>query len=273
MARYYSDLDKSKKTLEDILNSPTRKVLEDLHHYDRLRESLATAANSPMHKDLDDIFNNPIRKAVEDIINNPFYHLHEGMKSSSYRAIADQIKEARWFKEQMETLVNAPHMRFDSIGVVVPRFDEQQPPSKKTDLCLDEVNENKVISVMMPFKVELDLTYHAIIAAVKSLGMDIECLRADDGNAAKPGFMLRNIVDLIVASRLVVADITRYNPNVMYEIGIAHTYGKEVVLISQQVDDLPSNISHNRVLKYLPNKEGYQMLTKELAQIMMNTLK
>jgi hypothetical protein len=62
----------------------------------------------------------------------------------------------------------------------------------------------------------------------------------------------------------VVVDFTGRNPNVMYETGIAHTLGKHVVPISQSVGDVPFDMSHHRVLKYLPNKEGFEVLRNKL---------
>jgi hypothetical protein len=55
------------------------------------------------------------------------------------------------------------------------------------------------------------------------------------------------------------------NPNVMYETGIAHTLGKHVIPITQAVEDIPFDIRHHRVLKYLPNKEGYASLSSKLG--------
>jgi hypothetical protein len=63
----------------------------------------------------------------------------------------------------------------------------------------------------------------------------------------------------------VVVDFTGKNPNVMYEMGIAHTLGKHVVPITQSVEDVPFDIRHHRVLKYLPNAEGLAALQASLS--------
>lgn len=118
----------------------------------------------------------------------------------------------------------------------------------------------KLISVMMP----LDATFAGTYDAIKSVAdnMELECLRADDiwDNST----FMQDIFDLIFCSMAVVVDFTGRNPNVMYETGIAHTLGKTVIPITQSLDDIPSDLGHHRVLKYLSNEEGYRGLSDEL---------
>jgi hypothetical protein len=47
-----------------------------------------------------------------------------------------------------------------------------------------------------------------------------------------------------------VADLTDNNSNVMYETGIAHALGKEVVLITQDVKALPFDLHALRCITY-----------------------
>ena len=56
------------------------------------------------------------------------------------------------------------------------------------------------------------------------------------------------------------------NPNVFYEIGIAHTLGKNVIPITQNIDDVPFDLRHHRVLTYLKNNEGLQELKNILKK-------
>ena len=75
---------------------------------------------------------------------------------------------------------------------------------------------------------------------------------------------MQDVFNLLLKSRIVIVDFTGRNPNVMYETGIAHTLGKLVVPISQSLHDVPFDMAHHRVLKYLPNQEGYAELQKQL---------
>ena len=71
---------------------------------------------------------------------------------------------------------------------------------------------------------------------------------------------------MIFRANVIVVDFTGKNANVMYETGIAHTLGKHVVPISQSLEDVPFDMRHHRVLKYLPNGEGMAALESKLSE-------
>ena len=124
-----------------------------------------------------------------------------------------------------------------------------------------------LVSVMMPFGAEFNAVYGAIRQA--SEHVSLECKRADDfwENPA----IIQDVVTLIDHSRIVVCDCSSRNPNVFYETGIAHTLGREVILITQSEHDIPFDLRHLRYIKYLNNAEGLAVLTQEL-QARMQTL-
>ena len=125
-------------------------------------------------------------------------------------------------------------------------------PSKPTN--------EKLISVMMPFNSAYRGTYDAIKRVADH--MNLECLRADDIWSNSTFF--QDIFDLIYCARIIIVDFSDRNPNVMYETGIAHTLGKTVIPITQNLSDIPSDLLHHRALKYLANDEGYRNLSNEL---------
>lgn len=121
--------------------------------------------------------------------------------------------------------------------------------------------EADLVAVMMPLRAEFSPIYRAIMRACKSVGF--RCLRADD--IWEESVIVQDIFNLVFRAQVVVVDFTTKNPNVMYETGIAHTLGKHVVPISQSLDDVPFDLTHHRVLKYLPNIEGLKQLESKLA--------
>jgi len=123
------------------------------------------------------------------------------------------------------------------------------------------VNPN-LVTAMMPFKASFTPVYATIQASAARLGL--ECLRADD--IWENDIVIQDVVDLIYKSAVVVCDCTGRNPNVFYEIGIAHTLGRNVVLITQSPDDVPFDLRHIRFLVYLNNGEGLRRLETELAE-------
>ncbi len=50
--------------------------------------------------------------------------------------------------------------------------------------------------------------------------------------------------------RAIVAGCTGRNPNIFYEIGIAHTVGVPVVLFTKASDDVPFDVMHLRRIDY-----------------------
>ena len=83
-------------------------------------------------------------------------------------------------------------------------------------------------------------------------------------NSEKPGLITNQIWNEIRKAEVVVADITDENPNVFYELGLAHALGKEVIMLSQSVSKRPFDISTARLLHY--RIDDLQGLGKRLAR-------
>lgn len=128
--------------------------------------------------------------------------------------------------------------------------------------------EPALASAMMPFEFGFNPIYDAIRQAAEDSGL--RCRRADDiwENAA----IIQDVVALIDRSRIVVCDCSGRNPNVFYEAGIAHTLGREVILIAQNEQDIPFDLRHLRYIRYLNNAEGRLALTQALAARMQALL-
>jgi len=129
---------------------------------------------------------------------------------------------------------------------------------------LDEFRaiDEKLISVMMPFASQFDKVYETL--QVLSDKLSLKCLRADD--IWENEVIIQDIVSLIHRSRIVICDCTGRNPNVFYEAGIAHTIGKDVILIAQNESDIPFDLRHIRYVTYLNNNEGRENLAEKVSQ-------
>ena len=138
-----------------------------------------------------------------------------------------------------------------------------QPKRQKPTVFILPDHENiepTLVSAMMPFHPGFDRVYGALQAVAGEVGL--RCRRADDiwENPA----VMQDVVSLIDRSRVVIADCTGRNPNVFYEIGIAHTLGREVILITQNEADIPFDLRHLRYVQYLNNVEGLAALSGRL---------
>ena len=146
--------------------------------------------------------------------------------------------------------VNAQEARFPSIAK--PRFfrvDDWPLP----------VQEH--VAVMMPFDPAYDVVYGAIRNACHQHNLDT--VRVDE--IFGPTNVVDDVFKIIVQSRFVICDLTKRNPNVLYETGIAHARNCDVVMIVQNEEDIPFDLRHIRFVKYLANNEGYRKLQADLA--------
>jgi hypothetical protein len=120
--------------------------------------------------------------------------------------------------------------------------------------------------VLMPFGGYFDAYYeHAIRPAIASAGLT--AVRGDGIYSTRA--IIDDIYRSILSSEVCVADVTGRNPNVSYELGMAHTAGKPVVIITQSLDDIPFDFKHLRAIGYDPRKMGWE---KEFSQTLTRTL-
>jgi hypothetical protein len=82
--------------------------------------------------------------------------------------------------------------------------------------------------------------------AIQECGM--RAVRADE--IFKTGAFMRQVVNGIVGSAVVLADLTGRNANVFYEIGLAHAYLKPVIMLTQAASDVPADLLGLRWLEY-----------------------
>lgn len=83
-----------------------------------------------------------------------------------------------------------------------------------------------------------------IAPAAKECGY--ETIRAD--GISKPGMITSQIIQHLMRDPLVVADLTRGNPNVYYELAIRHVVKKPVVQIIKAGEKLPFDIAPTRTI-------------------------
>lgn len=101
-----------------------------------------------------------------------------------------------------------------------------------------------------------------IIKSLESVGFTIN--RADEIFGTQP--IIEDIWEEINCASIIIADVTGKNPNVMYEIGLAHTVGKPVIILSQTIDDVPFDLRHYRCIIYDYTPRGCQYLEDTIAK-------
>lgn len=75
-------------------------------------------------------------------------------------------------------------------------------------------------------------------------------------------------------AKVLVAELTGRNPNVLYELGLAHALHKPVVLISSNETDVPFDVRHVRVIYYeLTDPFWGEKLIAKVAENIISAIK
>lgn len=119
------------------------------------------------------------------------------------------------------------------------------------------------VFVMMPFDKYILPVYEDHIKKVCD-EMGFSCERADDISITSN--IMNDIWSLINNADIIICDCTGKNPNVFYELGLAHAIGKNVICITQNTEDIPFDIKHIRYIKYDYNPRGMAKFEKTLGQ-------
>lgn len=130
------------------------------------------------------------------------------------------------------------------------------------------IGANDTCFVVMPFVLPLGNHYSLIYEpAIKKAGL--KPVRADDDIFAT-GKIIDQIWAGINSAKVLVAELTSRNPNVFYELGLAHALKKPVVLISSNENDVPFDVRHIRVIYYDVNDPfwGDKLQTKVAENIL-----
>ncbi len=182
-------------------------------------------------------------------IESRIYGLNEIMLSDPERLFDNTKLLLQFPNKELTTSHNVPNYSFfQSLGI---------------DISNIFIND-KTVFCLMPFHKTFNKIYDTVNQACNKNGYI--CFRSD--TPYNPGKVLQQIVELLLKSQLIIAILDGKNPNVFYEIGIAHSIGKTVILIanSDKINDIPFDLRSDRLLLY----SGYNDLNKKLSEVLKN---
>lgn len=120
--------------------------------------------------------------------------------------------------------------------------------------------------IMMPFGGQFDSYYRQVLCpAVEASGM--QPVRADEIFSSRA--LMDDVSRAIEGAGICLADVSGRNPNVAYELGMAHALGKPVIMLTQDVEDVPFDYKHLRILTYDPTGHGWE---QDLHDSVMRTI-
>jgi len=169
------------------------------------------------------------------------------------------LKADVWYELTVELVGSVVHLDVDGVRVLTADLPYSPPESQVGIWCRGDhsisVRDFRVAAVrpeafiVMQFGSPYDAIYGAVIKRVCE-DVDLRPLRADE--IYGPGFIIRDITQAILRSRVVIADITPTPPNanVYFEVGYAFAQNKPVILLAERSTALPFDVSAFRVLFY-----------------------
>src|SRR6185437_2852938 len=135
-----------------------------------------------------------------------------------------------------------------------------------------EVQPTDTCFVMMPFAEPLG-GYYASVYEPAIAKAKLKAVRADN-EIFGPGKIIDQIWNGLNSARVLVADLTGRNPNVLYELGLAHALRKPVVLVSSNKEDIPFDVRHVRVIYYDKDDPFWgARLTEKIAENVLSAIK
>lgn len=120
------------------------------------------------------------------------------------------------------------------------------------------------VFVLMPFDEAFKDIYEGLIK--HSFESAEFCVyRADDIQSQQN--ILRDVVTAINAADVIIADLTDSNPNVYYELGLAHALRKPVILLTDDIGSIPFDLRSYRVIEYNTHFAHIQEARKQLKEV------
>lgn len=124
------------------------------------------------------------------------------------------------------------------------------------------IQKNKCF-VLMQFSSDLDIVYGTIKKELDDIGFI--CHRADDISGSP--IIFNKILTEMFSSRFIIAELTYENPNVFYELGIAHSFkeSSNIIIIKQKSDTAstyPFDLKHLQYIEY--TTDNLKLLTAQI---------
>lgn len=127
--------------------------------------------------------------------------------------------------------------------------------------------EKKKVFMIMPFEDK----YFEIYEMLKRQFED-DFLFSHAGEEDNQQNILKDIVQAICDADIIIANLTGLNPNVFYELGVAHTLNKKVIIITEDISTLPFDLKSYRAKEYSAHFVKFADLLDTLKKYMYGAI-
>ena len=160
------------------------------------------------------------------MISRQLVATEERWRDANHLILASQERQSKLVPSSSKTISSDEFIR--SLGI---------------DLA-EIIVDPKLVFVLTPFSKSEESVFEIIKKVCHRNGL--RCVRGDEEHVS--GDILPHVVRMILSARIVVANVSSRNPNVFYELGIAHALGKNSVLVSESMERVPFDIQSRRVI-------------------------
>lgn len=167
--------------------------------------------------------------------------------------------DERW-REAYHLIMTSQNKQVDGNGVVsIEKFLEG------FGIDVNQIKVQKDLAfVLVPFHMDYIQTYEII----KSTCIKAKMIAMKGDEEFVPKDVLQHIVKCIVKSRIVIANLDGRNPNVFYELGIAHALNKPTILIAHINTEVPFDLKNQYLVLYKNENELKERLFDVLLKVM-----
>jgi hypothetical protein len=133
-----------------------------------------------------------------------------------------------------------------------------------------ETTREQFAFVLMPFTEKRTQIYERYVKRPLLESLGLICVRADDIMSSSDVMM--DVWEHINRCAIIIADMSDRNPNVFYELGLAHVVGKPIVLLAETEGDIPFDLRAIRHIIYgdLPGK--WELLADRVTRFVADGL-
>lgn len=216
-----------------------------------------------------------IKRNTEEIYDKTAFQLNELIKYNKQR---DEIEEEirlltkQLINSDVAQYVDVNRLAFSGQNNIISNSINYENFLKQFGLEKDKlVIREGTAAFLTPF----DKSGNMLFNTCQSILGKIDIFLRKTDNIVEKDDILMNIVSLIVQSEFVLVNIDGRNPNVYYELGIAHALGKPTILLSKarySLNDIGFDVRQKRIIIYENEKDLETQLFSQISMIKRNQI-
>lgn len=129
---------------------------------------------------------------------------------------------------------------------------------------MPEIEKPITAFILMQFDAAFDRLYSEIIEPALA---ESGCIATRADSDLDQVNIMQKIIQSISRTDIIIAEVTSLNPNVMYELGIAHGLDKPTVILTQDIDSVPFDLRSYTLVKYTEHYQEIPKLQRKLRDL------